>query len=235
MKSWGVGHDDVVPIVPPGSKFTRVEAWTMAFTFFPVAITVSVVHSTAGTAPWVIMSAAFFINSATATLSYAAVTAAGGGTLAGVLGGWLVTTRFGLLAAAISPRLWPSRWKRAAAALYCLDPNVTLALREEDDTNVRRVYFASTIWMLVPWWAGSAVGILIGDLIGDPQRLGFDAIFPALFVAIIWPQLKNRTTVTICLLGAVIALALVEPAPGGIPVLLGAAAALLAIKDVERC
>ena len=217
--------------VPHDTQLTRGEAWTIGFTYFTVAITVSVVHSTAGTEPWLIAAATLIVNSATATLAFAAVQAAGGSSVAGVASGWLVSTRFGVLAAALGPRLWPSRWKRAAAAFSAFDPNIALAMREDDDRDARRVYVAMSLWLVLPWWAGSIFGIFVGEAIGDPQKLGMDAMFPALFVAIIWPQLSTRTAVTIGLTGGVIALALVEPMPGGVPVLLAAVAALLALID----
>jgi len=228
-----VGHDRFVRHVPADTQLTRGEAWTIGFTYFTLAITVSIVHSTAGTEPWVIVVATLMVNSATATLAYAAVTSAGGGTVAGVASGWLVSTRFGLMAAALGPRLWPSRWKRAIAAFGAFDPNVALAVREERDTDVRRVYVSVTLWLVLPWWVGAMLGILVGEQIGDPQRLGLDAMFPAMFVAILWPQLKTKTALTVGLLAVIVALTLVEPSPGGLPVLLAALAALLAVKDAR--
>lgn len=220
--------------VPEGTKLTTSEIWTIAFTYFTIAITVSVVHITADTSPWLVIAAAIIANSATATLAFAGVQAAGGSAVAGVASGWLVSTRFGVLAAAIGPRLWPQRWKRALAAFGAFDPNIALSMREERDADVRRVYIPMTLWLVLPWWLGSAVGVVIGEQLGDPQRLGLDSMFPAMFVAIIWPQLTNRTAVTVGLMGIVIALALVEPAPGGVPVLLAAVAALLGLIEPKR-
>ncbi|MDE0873853.1 MAG: hypothetical protein OSA88_08260 [Acidimicrobiales bacterium] len=62
--------------VPRGTLLTNGEAWTIAFTHFTVAITVSLVHSTAGTPRWVIVAVTLLVNSTTATLAYVAVTAA---------------------------------------------------------------------------------------------------------------------------------------------------------------
>jgi predicted branched-subunit amino acid permease len=219
--------------VPEGTKLTRGEAWTIGFTYFTLAMTVSVVHSTAGTDPWVIAVATIVVNSATATLAYAAVTAAGGSTAAGVVGGWLVSTRFGLMAATIGPRLWQSRTRRAVAAFGAFDPNITLAAREDEDRDVQRVYMSVMFWLVIPWWIGAMIGIFIGEQLGDPRQFGLDAMFPALFIAILWPQMKTRTTVSVGLIAMAIALILVEPAPGGLPVLVAAAAALLAMRGVD--
>jgi len=216
--------------VPRGTLLTNGEAWTIAFTYFTVAITVSLVHSTAGTPTWVIVAATLLVNSATATLAYAAVTAAGGTVPAGILAGWLTATRFGVLAAALAPRLWPRRWKRTIAAFSAFDPNVALANREENDHDARRVYVAMSLWLVLPWWVGACIGAVIGDFISDPRALGMDAMFPALFIAILRPQLTTNIARLIALSGAVVAVASVEILPGGLPFLIAALPALLALR-----
>ena len=173
------------------------------------------------------------MNSATATLAYAAVTAAGGSVPAGVAAGWLTSTRFGVLAAALAPRLWPQRWKRGVAAFSAFDPNIALANREEEDENARRVYVAMSLWLVLPWWLGASIGAVIGDLVTDPKALGMDAMFPALFIAIIRPQLTTQRARLIAFSGAAIALGLVEILPGGLPFLIAALPALFALRGSE--
>ncbi|MAF45446.1 MAG: hypothetical protein CL407_05940 [Acidimicrobiaceae bacterium] len=224
-------HDLPVRQIPTGTSLTLGEAWTIAFTYFTVAITVSLVHSTAGTPPWIIVAATLLVNSATATLAYAAVTAAGGSATAGVVAGCLTATRFGVLAAALAPRLWPERWKRAVAAFAAFDPNIALANREQKDTDVRRVYVAMSLWLVLPWWLGASLGVAIGDWVSNPKALGMDAMFPALFIAIIRPQLTTNNARLIAILGAGIALALVEVLQGGLPFLVAALPALLALRN----
>ena len=209
--------------VPKDTLLTKGEAWTIAFTYFTVAITVSLVHSTAGTPRVTIIAATLMVNSATATLAYAAVTAAGGSVAAGIASGWLTATRFGVLSAALSPRLWPERWKRSIAAFSAFDPNIALANREPADTDARRVYIA--------WWLGASLGAFVGDFISNPKALGMDAMFPALFIALIRPQLTTKNSKVIAVLGAGIALALVEILQGGLPFLFAALPALLALRN----
>jgi predicted branched-subunit amino acid permease len=71
------------------------------------------------------------------------------------------------------------------------------------------------------------VGLLLGDVVGDPNQLGLDAAFPALFLALLVPQLRGRRAVSAALLGAGIALVLIPFSPAGIPILAGAVAALV--------
>ncbi len=217
-------------MLPESTLFTTSEAATLGFTYFTVGLTVAVLHVTEGTSPLVMIASVFFVNSVTPTLAYAAVTASGGSTLSGILSGWLVSSRFGLFAAALAPRMWPSRAKRAVAAHVVFDPNVALAQREADDIDARKVYVAASFWLCVPWWIGGVLGVVVGERLGDPQTLGLDAVFPAALLAIIWPQLRNRDLVPIAIVAALAALMLLESTPGGVPVLVAACAATLALR-----
>lgn len=217
-------------VLPTDTTFTPSEAAALAIAYFTVGLTVAVLHVSDGTSPMVMIASVFFVNSVTPTLAYAAVAASGGSTAAGIFSGWLVSTRFGLFAAAIAPRLWPSRTKRALAAHVAFDPNVAVAVREDHDEDARRVYVAAAFWLCVPWWIGGVLGTVIGSGLGDPKRLGLDAVFPAVLIAIVWPQLRERRPLTIALLAAIAALLLVEVTPGGVPILVAACAALLASR-----
>jgi predicted branched-subunit amino acid permease len=82
------------------------------------------------------------------------------------------------------------------------------------------------------WVGGTAIGLLVGDLIGDPADLGLDALFPAFFLALLLGgELRdNRTAAIVAVLGAVVALALLPIAPAGVPVIAASAAALLGLR-----
>jgi predicted branched-subunit amino acid permease len=69
-----------------------------------------------------------------------------------------------------------------------------------------------------------------GDVLGDPERLGLDAAFPALFLALLVPQVRGRTGIAAALLGGAIALALVPVAPAGVPIVAAAIACLLGAR-----
>ena len=220
-------------MLPTGTHFRSGEAITLGIAYFTVGVTVTVLHVSEGTSIPVMLGAIFLVNAVTPGLAYFAVIEGGGSDLAGVLSGWLVSTRFGLFAAAVAPRLWSGWVKRAGAAHTAFDPNVALALRESTDRDVQRVYVAASFWLVVPYWIGALLGLVIGTSIGDPAALGLDAVFPAVLLVIIWPQLEQRRPLTIAIAAAVAALVLVDISPGGVPVLAAACAALLALRRVE--
>ena len=80
------------------------------------------------------------------------------------------------------------------------------------------------------WVLGTVVGALSGDLLGDTDRLGLDAVFPTFFLGILIAELRDRRSRTVALLGAGIALALVPFTPPGVPILAAALAALLGLR-----
>jgi predicted branched-subunit amino acid permease len=67
-------------------------------------------------------------------------------------------------------------------------------------------------------------------VLGDPARLGLDAAFPALFVALLVPQLGSRQALLAAVLGGVIALVLTPLAPPGIPIVAAALACLVGLR-----
>jgi predicted branched-subunit amino acid permease len=80
------------------------------------------------------------------------------------------------------------------------------------------------------WNAGTLLGALAGGFLGDPRDLGLDAIFPAVFLALLAPQLRAQGAKGAALLGALIAVVLLPHAPAGVPVMaavLGCVPALL--------
>ena len=72
-------------------------------------------------------------------------------------------------------------------------------------------------------------GALFGDVLGDPDALGLDALYPAFFMALLIEELKERRARGVAAAGALIALALVPVAPPGVPVLAASLAAFLGL------
>jgi predicted branched-subunit amino acid permease len=77
------------------------------------------------------------------------------------------------------------------------------------------------------WVLGTVVGVVAGDLLGDPERLGLDAAFPALFLALLIPQIRSRQALAAALGGAAVALALVPFTPPGLPIVAAAGVCVL--------
>jgi 4-azaleucine resistance transporter AzlC len=175
----------------------------------------------------ILMSVLVFAGAA----QFASVTvlAAGGTVASAVSAGLLINARFLPMGLAVAPALRGGPLRRAAEAQAMVDASWAIAQRGDGRFD-RDVMLGATIPQAACWWAGTAIGALGGSLIGDPQALGLDAMFPAFYLALLVGEMDLRTTVPSALLGAAIALALVPFAPPGIPVVAASLAALLGIR-----
>ena len=69
----------------------------------------------------------------------------------------------------------------------------------------------------------------LNALLGDPKALGLDGAFPALFLALTWPQIRDRRAAWAAVLGAAIALVTSTFAPPGVPIIAATLACLVAL------
>jgi predicted branched-subunit amino acid permease len=202
---------------------------TLAFTYFAVGVTVSVAMIDAGVSVPTTLGAALVVYSATSELAFLAVKGAGGSAVVGVLSGWLVASRFGLLAVSLGARYRGGTMERTAAAINSFDPNVGLAVQQPQPAPLRAVFWKVTAALMVGWWAGSLVGVYLGDIVGDGRAWGLDAVFPAALVAIIGSLVRRRDGLTAALAGAGICCVLIPIVPGGLPILASALGAVIAL------
>lgn len=176
----------------------------------------------------IVMSAIVFAGSA--QFAAIAIIASGGTAAAAVAAGALMNSRFLPMGIALGPSL-PGRapW-RAVQGQAVVDASWAMANRG-DGTFDRWFLFGSTAPQYVTWMVGTCFGALGGDLLGDTSRLGLDAIYPTFFLALLVAEIKDRTTCVVAVVGALVALSLVEIAPAGVPVL---AASLVAVWGLRR-
>jgi 4-azaleucine resistance transporter AzlC len=81
----------------------------------------------------------------------------------------------------------------------------------------------------VLWVVSTAIGTVLGGVLGDPNALGLDAAFAALFLALAMPYLRNRRSLQAAALAAAITLAFTPIAPAGVPIVAASAACLLGL------
>jgi 4-azaleucine resistance transporter AzlC len=158
------------------------------------------------------------------------ILAAGGSLASAVSAGLLINSRFLPMGLAVAPALKGGPLRRAAEGQTMVDASWALANRG-DGTFDRKIMMGATIPQAAAWWSGTALGALGGALLGDPETLGLDAMFPAFYLALLAEELRDHSVLSSALLGAAIAIALVPFAPPGIPVVAASAAALLGLRS----
>ncbi|WP_026425475.1 AzlC family ABC transporter permease [Actinokineospora inagensis] len=158
------------------------------------------------------------------------VVAAGGSPIAAVLGGLVLNARhlpFGLAVGEVVGNGWGAR---LLGSHLLIDESVAFAMAQSDRVRARAAYWACGGSLFIAWNVGVAAGALAGTLVDDPSKLGLDAVFPAVMLALVLPALKEAGKWRPALLGAAAALATTPFLPAGVPVLV----ALVGLLAVPR-
>lgn len=175
----------------------------------------------------VVMSVVVFAGSAQfAALS---VLAAGGGAGAAIASGLLINARFLPMGFAVGASLRGGHVARAAQGQAVVDASFVLASRGDGRFD-RSLLFGATLAQGAAWIVGTAVGVVGGAAIAEPERFGLDSIFPAFYLALLAEEARSRRAVAAAVLGAGIALALLPVAPPGVPIIAASAAALIGLR-----
>jgi 4-azaleucine resistance transporter AzlC len=204
----GVGLPLVLPTLAVGVSFGVLAAPVM------------------GTVATIVMSLIVYAGSA----QFAAVgtLAAGGTPAAAIAAGLLMNARFLTMGIAVAPSLRGSRLRRAVEGQSVVD--ASWAISSDGKGNFDRdLLVGATIPQFLGWSGGTALGVLGGSLLGDPQDFGLDAMFPAFFLALLVGELRNRRAIAAAAVAVALALSLVPHVPAGIPVLAASAAALIGL------
>jgi len=175
----------------------------------------------------IVMSATTFAGSA----QFAAASILGdGGTIAAAVGAaLLLNARYGPIGVTVAPWLSGSTLSRFAHAQLTVDESWAIAAEGDGRYDPRKLVGAGLL-LYVCWVGGTAIGAIGGESFGDPETLGLDGAFPALFLGLLVPIAKGRRPVQAALLGAAIALALTPFAPPGVPIIAASAACLLGVR-----
>lgn len=180
-----------------------------------------------GTAAPIVMSAIVFAGSA--QFGALAVLAAGGGAGAAIAAGVLLNMRYLPMGISIAASTGGGWFRRGLAAQPLIDAGWAMSHRGDGRYDVPYMW-GVTVVNYPMWVGGTTLGVLAGDLIGDPDRLGLDALFPAFFLGLLMGEAAgSRRSWIAALLGATLALSLAPVAPPGVPIMAGCLAALIAL------
>ena len=207
--------------VRAGTPFA-VAAFVLAISFGVIA------RPVVGGGVAIAMSAIVFAGSA--QFAAVAVLAGGGDPATAILAGILLNFRYLPMGIAIAPSLAGGPLARAAVGQTMIDASWAMANMGRGRYDASFMVGA-TAASYPCWLAGTVIGVLAGDAIGDPDRLGLDALFPAFFLALLYTgELRSGRRAWIAAgLGAATSLALVDFVPAGIPVIAASLAALIGL------
>lgn len=175
-----------------------------------------------------IMSGTTFAGSA--QFAAAGILNAGGAVASAIAAAILVNARYAAIGISVAPALGGSPLRRFLLAQLIVDESWAIAHLGEGRYDRGRLIGAGLVFY-IDWVSSTALGALGGEVLGDPEALGLDAAFPALFLGLLWPLVKSRRALAAALLGGAIALALIPFTPPGVPIIAAATACLLGLGE----
>jgi 4-azaleucine resistance transporter AzlC len=177
-----------------------------------------------GSVEAIVMSLTTFAGSA--QFAIASILGAAGGVVSAIVAATLLNARYAPISVSVAPALTGSPIRRLLESQLIVDESWAMS-RRPDGQYDRKLLVGGGLVLYACWNTGTVVGVLAGDALGDPADLGLDAAFPALFLALLVPQVRTRHAVAAAVLGGTIALALLPVAPAGVPIVAAAAACLV--------
>lgn len=185
--------------------------------------------SAAGLPPWLVVLAAVLVLGASSELVFVGVIASGGLPWIAVCAALLVNLRNGVYGFSASAFLPGRRVPRLFSAHLVNDESVAFALAQPHPARRLPAFRVVGVAILIAWPLGAAIGVLLGYVLPNPSRLGLDAAFPAVFVAILLASVTRRTAVPAAA-GATLAAAATPFVAAGVAPVLGLIGLLTAVR-----
>jgi predicted branched-subunit amino acid permease len=190
----------------------------------------------AGASVWQACALSFFTFTGASQFSAMSVVGAGGSLPAAFGGAALLAVRnfvYGLtLAGGVSTDAHFRRLslpRRLLTAHFVIDETTAMASAESDSRLARTAFWVTALSLFVTWNAGTLVGALAGSVL-DMRALGFDAAFPAAFLAMLPGHLRTPQGRRAALTGAVVCVALTPFVPVGVAILVAVVGVLHGVK-----
>jgi 4-azaleucine resistance transporter AzlC len=179
-----------------------------------------------GRAAIVVMSATTFAGAA--QFASVSVLDAGGTIVAASLAAIFLNARYVAISMTVASIFPGGKARRLVESQAIVDESWALSGRR--GRFEWPILVGSGLVFYVLWVGSTAAGTLVGGVLDDPNALGLDAAFAALFLALAVPYLRNRRGLQAAALAAVITLALTPVAPAGVPIVAASAACLLGLR-----
>jgi 4-azaleucine resistance transporter AzlC len=149
----------------------------------------------------------------------------GGSALAALAAALLLGVRNAFYGVPVAGIVKPRGLRRLFTAHFVIDETTAMTVAQPEPPAGRYAFWATGVCLCSMWNLGTLAGALIGSSI-DTASLGLDAAAPAIFLALLWPQLSRAHGRPVAIGAGVVALALVTITPAGIPIVAAAGVAI---------
>jgi 4-azaleucine resistance transporter AzlC len=179
-----------------------------------------------GAAAAVVMSATTFAGAS--QFASVSVLDAGGTVAAAVLAAVFLNARYVAISVTIASIFPGGKLRRLVEAQTIVDESWALSGRR--GRFEWPILIGSGLVFYVLWVGSTALGTVLGGVLENPNALGLDAAFAALFLALAVQYLREPRARQAAALAAVITLVLTPFTPAGVPIIAASAACLLGLR-----
>jgi 4-azaleucine resistance transporter AzlC len=197
------------------------DALALAAAIAIVGASFGALASAAGVPPLMTVALSTLVFAGGAQFLVVAVVGAGGSVVAAVVAGLLLNARHLPFGLAVADTVGDSWRARLLGAHIMVDETVAFSRARGDGSRARRAYWLCGVLLFTFWNTGSAIGMLAGAAVPDPDAFGVDAAFPAALLALLLPSLRRADARRVGLTAAALALVATPFLPPGLPVLVG--------------
>lgn len=180
--------------------------------YVPIGFAFGVLSQKAGISVFNTLLLSLLVYAGSAQLIAVGLFAIGAPALSIIVTTFIVNLRHLLMSAALSPFLRGWRKRELAVFAYQLTDE-TFAVHAAQfaaRTPSKSETFATNLTAQIAWVCGTWLGIFAGQLVTDIKPLALDYALPALFIALLVLQLKDRIQLLVAICAGLLALGLLQ-------------------------
>ncbi len=155
------------------------------------------------------------------------IVAVAGSPFAALAAALLLGVRNAFYGVSIAGIVRPRGLGRLLTAHLVIDETTAMAVAQGERLAGRYAFWATGVCLFCMWNLGTLAGALVGSSI-NTAALGLDAAAPAIFLALLWPQLSRDRAPAVTIAAVAVTLALVTITPAGVPIIAAAGVAVVA-------
>lgn len=203
---------------------------TLGFAVGVFAISFGVSSVAAGASVTQTCALSLLVFTGASQFSAVSVLGSGGSPAAAFGGAALLAARNAVYGLAMAPHLGGRLATRLVAAQLTIDESTAMAVAQGDARHRRIAFWVTGGSVYLFWNSCTLLGALLGTAV-DPVDWGLDAAFPAAFVAILWPLLRQRRAAIAAAVGGLVCLVTIPVTPVGVPILCAAVGVLAGVPS----
>jgi 4-azaleucine resistance transporter AzlC len=185
----------------PGWLTGVIQAGPIVLGYIPIGLTFGVLAQKAGLSTLNTLLMSLLVYAGSSQLIAVGLFAAGAPALSVILTTFVVNLRHVLLSAALSPYLKGWRKREIAAFAYELtDESFAVhSVRFASGAPSKAEVLATNATAQAAWILGTWLGVVVGQSIADVKPLALDYVLPAMFIALLVLQIRDRVQVGVAL------------------------------------